>query len=71
MSDIEDLCPEEARYIKFPSIDHGAVRNGLQVLNRWSSTLTKDHDFPAAQVIFIHGGPFYKISTIGDGAVKV
>lgn len=42
--------PEEPRYIDFPSIPHGTLRDGKLVLNRWSSTLTKDHDFPGAQV---------------------
>lgn len=42
--------PEEARYIDFPAIPHGTMRNGKLVLNRWSAVLTKDHDFPGAQV---------------------
>jgi dihydroxy-acid dehydratase len=42
--------PEEPRYINFPSIEHGTVRDGAPVLNRWSATITKGHDFPGAQV---------------------
>lgn len=41
---------EVPRYIQFPSIEPGTLRDGKPVLNRWSSTLTKDHDFPGAQV---------------------
>jgi hypothetical protein len=42
--------PEQPRYITFPEIEHGTLRDGELVLNRWSSTLTADHDFPGAQV---------------------
>ena len=42
--------PEEPRYLEFPHLPVGATREGKPALNRFSSTLTKDHDYPAAQV---------------------
>lgn len=42
--------PEAPSYISFPCIPHGTLRDGKPILNRWSVTLTKDHDFPGAQV---------------------
>ena len=42
--------PEEPRYIEFPHLPAGASRDGKPALNKFSSTLTKDHDYPAAQV---------------------
>jgi hypothetical protein len=46
--------PEAPRYINFPSLEHGTLRDGSPALNRWSSTLTKGHDFPGAQVRNAH-----------------
>lgn len=46
----ESVSEREVKYINFPSIDHGTLRGDEPVLNRWSSRLTKDHDFPGAQV---------------------
>ncbi len=48
--------PEEPRYIEFPSIPHGTLRDGKLVLNRWSATITKDHDFPGAQAMLYAAG---------------
>ncbi|KFY87986.1 hypothetical protein V500_06664 [Pseudogymnoascus sp. VKM F-4518 (FW-2643)] len=48
--------PEEPRYIEFPSIPHGTLRDGKPVLNRWSATITKDHDFPGAQAMLYAAG---------------
>lgn len=42
--------PEEPRYLDFPHLAEGAMRDGKPALNRWSSTLTNGHDFPGAQV---------------------
>jgi dihydroxy-acid dehydratase len=42
--------PEEPRYLDFPHLPEGSMRDGKLVLNRYSSTLTNDHDFPGAQV---------------------
>ena len=41
---------EKPRYIKFPQLEHGTVVDGKLALNRWSTFVTKDHDFPGAQV---------------------
>lgn len=43
--------PEEPRYLDFPCAPDGATRDGKPVLNKYSSTITKDHDFPGAQVL--------------------
>lgn len=45
--------PEEPKYIQFPRIEHGTLRDGEPILNRWSSTLTAGHNFPGAQVCHI------------------
>jgi len=50
------LMQDEPRYIDFPSIEHGTMRDGKLVLNRWSSTITKDHDFPGAQAMLYAAG---------------
>ncbi len=47
---------EEPRYIDFPSLPHGTLRDGKPALNRWSATLTKDHDFPGAQAMLYAAG---------------
>jgi dihydroxy-acid dehydratase len=47
---------EEPSYIAFPEIEHGARRQGKLVLNRWSSTITRAHDFPGAQAMLYAAG---------------
>ena len=42
--------PEEPRFLDFPHLSDEATENGKPVLNKYSSTITKDHDFPGAQV---------------------
>lgn len=42
--------PEEPRYLDFPRLADDATRDGKPVLNKYSAVLTKDHDFPGAQV---------------------
>ena len=43
--------PEEARLLNFPHLPNDAVgQDGKPILNKYSSTITKDHDFPGAQV---------------------
>ena len=43
--------PEEPRFLDFPHLpDDATTPDGRPRLNRYSSTLTKDHDFPGAQV---------------------
>jgi dihydroxy-acid dehydratase len=41
---------EDARYIEFPHVKYGTVKNKNVMLNRFSTFLTRDHDFPGAQV---------------------
>ncbi|KAL2013023.1 hypothetical protein VTN00DRAFT_548 [Thermoascus crustaceus] len=48
---------EEARYIDFPSVPHGTKHeDGTPVLNRYSSTITRAHDFPGAQAMLYAAG---------------
>lgn len=42
--------PEPPRYIEFPSVEPGTMRNGKPVLNRWSTKITAGHNFPGAKV---------------------
>ena len=42
--------PEEPRFLDFPHLPDNATQDGKPRLNKYSSTLTKDHDFPGAQV---------------------
>lgn len=48
--------PEEPRFLSFPSLPEGTLRDGKPALNRFSSTLTKDHDFPGAQAMLYAAG---------------
>ena len=42
----------EAKYIDFHSLpDDAKHEDGSPALNRYSSTITRGHDFPAAQVL--------------------
>lgn len=41
--------PVEPRYLNFPHLPDDATRDGKPALNKYSSTITKDHDFPGAQ----------------------
>lgn len=48
---------EEPRFLNFKHIEYGVKdQDGNPVLNRYSSTLTKDHDFPAAQAMLYAAG---------------
>lgn len=43
--------PEEPRFLDFPHLpDNATNSDGTPRLNKYSSTITKDHDFPGAQV---------------------
>lgn len=33
--------PEQPKYLHFPFVEHGTIVDGRQVLNRWSTTLTR------------------------------
>ncbi|KAF4556050.1 Dehydratase family protein [Elsinoe fawcettii] len=49
--------PEEPRFLSFKHKPFGEKRpNGEQILNRYSSTLTQGHDFPAAQAMLYAAG---------------
>ncbi len=51
---------EEPRFLDFPHLSANATtEDGRPRLNKFSSTITKDHDFPGAQVC------------LGDWAVEV
>ncbi|KAH7342821.1 dihydroxy-acid dehydratase-like protein [Rhexocercosporidium sp. MPI-PUGE-AT-0058] len=48
--------PEKPRYIQFPSLEPGAIIDGQPALNRWSHTITREHDFPGAQAMLYAAG---------------
>jgi len=45
--------PEEPRFLSFPHLPDDATRDGKPILNKYSSTITREHDFPGAQVRLI------------------
>lgn len=47
---------EEPRFLDFPHLPNGVIQNGKPRLNRYSSTITKDHDFPGAQAMLYAAG---------------
>ncbi|TKA81164.1 hypothetical protein B0A49_01877 [Cryomyces minteri] len=47
---------EEPRFLDFPHLPDDATRDGKPVLNKYSSTITKDHDFPGAQAMLYAAG---------------
>ena len=53
----KQYLPEEPRFLDFPHLPDGTMRDGKPALNTYSSTLTKDHDFPGAQVSLVLLGP--------------
>lgn len=46
----QEIEGEEPRFLDFPHLPSGVVQDGKPSLNLYSSTVTKDHDFPGAQV---------------------
>jgi dihydroxy-acid dehydratase len=49
--------PEQPRLLSFPHLpDDAKHEDGTPVLNKWSSTLTKNHDFPGAQAMLYAAG---------------
>ncbi|KAL6714126.1 hypothetical protein ACLMJK_008620 [Lecanora helva] len=48
--------PEEPRFLDFPHLPHGTIQDGKPRLNRYSSTITRDHDFPGAQAMLYAAG---------------
>lgn len=63
--------PEEPRYLTFPCQPDGATKEGRPVLNKCSSTITKDHDFPGAQAMLYAAGVPDKRSMKNDPHVGV
>ncbi|KAL9066615.1 MAG: hypothetical protein Q9161_007445 [Pseudevernia consocians] len=47
---------EEPRFLDFPHLPYGVIQDGKPRLNRYSSTITKDHDFPGAQAMLYAAG---------------
>ncbi|KAH7419193.1 dihydroxy-acid dehydratase-like protein [Cadophora sp. MPI-SDFR-AT-0126] len=56
MAESNGQVPEKPRYIVFPSLEPGTVIDGKQALNRWSHTITREHDFPGAQAMLYAAG---------------
>ncbi|EEQ86580.1 dihydroxy-acid dehydratase [Blastomyces dermatitidis ER-3] len=52
----QDDAFEEPRYIQFPCLPDDATRDGKPVLNKYSTFVTKDHDFPGAQAMLYGAG---------------
>jgi hypothetical protein len=49
--------PEEPRLLSFPHLpDDAKYEDGTPILNKYSSTLTKGHDFPGAQAMLYAAG---------------
>jgi dihydroxy-acid dehydratase len=53
-SNLDKMSEKEVpRYLNFKHAPEGATHaNGKQMLNRFSTILTREHDFPGAQVRF-------------------
>ncbi|PVH89759.1 dihydroxy-acid dehydratase-like protein [Cadophora sp. DSE1049] len=56
MAESSGHVPEKPRYINFPSLEPGTVIDGKLALNRWSHTITREHDFPGAQAMLYAAG---------------
>lgn len=49
--------PEEPRFLSFPEVPAGTTKDdGSPVLNRYSSFMTRGHDFPGAQAMLYAAG---------------
>jgi dihydroxy-acid dehydratase len=49
--------PEEPRFLNFPHLpDDAKLPNGQPALNKYSSTITRGHDFPGAQAMLYAAG---------------
>ena len=62
--------PEEPRFLDFPHAED-ATANGKPRLNKYSSTLTKNHDFPGAQAMLYAAGVPNKESMKNDPHVGI
>lgn len=56
--DKQDITPSAPRYLSFPHLEPGVTYdNGTKpALNKFSSTLTKNHELPAAQAMLYAAG---------------
>lgn len=50
--DITNDEPGETRYLHFPRSEEVNGTDGKPMLNRYSTYITREHDFPGAQVRF-------------------
>lgn len=49
--------PEEPRYLSFPHLpDDAKNSDGSAILNKYSQTITRGHDFPGAQAMLYAAG---------------
>ncbi|KAL8645049.1 MAG: hypothetical protein Q9226_007476, partial [Calogaya cf. arnoldii] len=48
--------PEEPRYLDFPHLPNDAAHDGKPLLNKYSTTITRDHAFPGAQAMLYAAG---------------
>ncbi|KAL8680535.1 MAG: hypothetical protein Q9186_003286 [Xanthomendoza sp. 1 TL-2023] len=48
--------PEEPRFLDFPHLPDDTSYNGQPLLNKYSSTITRDHAFPGAQAMLYAAG---------------
>lgn len=50
---LEDDPRENGRYVRFPELSHGSLNaQGEPALNKWSTFITRNHDYPASQVTY-------------------
>ncbi|ERF75376.1 dihydroxy-acid dehydratase [Endocarpon pusillum Z07020] len=52
----DKYAQEEPRFLSFPHLPEDASRDGKPALNKYSTTLTKGHDFPGAQAMLYAAG---------------
>ncbi|KAF2496837.1 dihydroxy-acid dehydratase-like protein [Lophium mytilinum] len=55
-SDSPKQSHSDPRYAEFRSLPDGTMRDGKLALNKYSSVLTNDHDFPGAQAMLYAAG---------------
>lgn len=52
----DDRAREAPRFLNFPHLPDDAERDGKPALNKYSTTLTREHDFPGAQAMLYAAG---------------
>lgn len=63
--------PEEPRYLDFPHLPDGTMRDGKLALNKYSSIVTNGHDFPGAQAMLYAAGVPNKVAMKTSAQVGV